>query len=154
MRSLLTRINYPRLFSLAHLLSCLWMFSLVLKNQNPYIHENVSQFTAQINIQRPKKLKKWSFKKAKLLEDGRFSAPVRIWNCKWPPNKKKSYFVICSAVFIALQIHRMYWPFTYEAKLTVMKETANNTCIDTSLQKKKARVEHCMSGGSKMPLHK
>ena len=73
------------------------------------------------------KIENWSFNKAKLLEDGRFTAPVRIQNCKWPPKWEKSYFVICSAVFIALQIHCMYWPFTYEAKLTMMKETAHYT---------------------------
>ena len=63
-----------------------------------------------------------------LLQGGRFTAPVRILNCRWRPKQYKSYYAIYSAVFIALHIHCMYWPFTYEAKLTVMKETENCTC--------------------------
>ena len=51
--------------------------------------------------------------------------------------------MICSGVFIAIYIHSIYWPFSYDAKLTIMKETENFACNYIAT---KARVEHCMSG--------
>ena len=47
-------------------------------------------------------------------------------HCATPP--LSSYYAICSAVFIARHILCMYWPFTYEVKLTVMEETEYCTC--------------------------
>ena len=44
---------------------------------------------------------------------------------------------------MAIYIHSIYWPFSYDAKLTIMKETENFTCNYIAT---KARVEHCMSG--------
>ena len=44
---------------------------------------------------------------------------------------------------MTLYIHSIYWPFSYDAKLTIMKETENFTCNYIAT---KARVEHCMSG--------
>ena len=45
--------------------------------------------------------------------------------------------------FIAIYIHSVYWPFSYDAKLTIMKEKENFICNNIAA---KARVEHCMSG--------
>ena len=44
---------------------------------------------------------------------------------------------------MAIYIHSVYWPFSYDAKLTIMKEKENCTCNYIAT---KARVEHCMSG--------